>query len=297
MHITHHYQVATHNFSISAGADSFLWERMRGCYGPFEIDPAGDPRFALQVVDKVNPDGVELVYSNRDDVEPGFIALNVYRSSAGHFFEITQPSSSDVNGCLFIDSSLSEARLSLNGTEIQQWLTFTAAVDFCFMLSTACHDTLLMHASAVMYKGYAYLFLGRSGTGKSTHSRMWLDALSGTELMNDDHPIIRVESDGKVMAYGSPWSGKTPCYKNVKAPVGGIIRIVRAPHNKAVRLSPLQSYASLHASSSGLTWEKGLADGRDMTLQKVVSTVACWNMECLPDHAAALACAKAVAAE
>lgn len=294
MLITHHYQVATHNFSISAGADSFLWERMRGCYGPFEIDPAGDPRFALQVVDKVNPDGVELVYSNRDDVEPGFIALNVYRSPEGHFFEITQPSSDQVNGRLFVDSSLSQARLCLSGTGIQQWLTFTAAVDFCFLLSTACHDTLLMHASAVIYEGYAYLFLGKSGTGKSTHSRMWLETLEGAELMNDDHPVLRVESDGTVMAYGSPWSGKTPCYKNMKAPVGGIIRIARAPYNQAVRLSPFQAYASLLTSSSGMTWERELADGRDNTLQKIASCVPCWKMECLPDHAAAYVCADAV---
>jgi hypothetical protein len=294
MHLTHHYQVATHNFSISAGADSFLWERMRGCYGPFVVYEGGDSRFALQVVDEVDLEGGELVYSNMDDVQPWFITLNVYKSSTGHFFEITQPSSSEVNGRLFIDFALRNARLYLMGTEAQQWNTFTTAVDLCYLLSTACHDTLLMHASAVIYEGHAYLFLGKSGTGKSTHSRMWLETLEGAELMNDDHPVLRVESDGTVVAYGSPWSGKTPCYKNMKAPVGGIVRIARAPYNQAVRLSPFQAYASLLTSSSGMTWERELADGRDNTLQKIASCVPCWKMECLPDHAAAYVCADAV---
>ena len=70
-------------------------------YGPFEVPGSGNLRFSLQVVENLDFGGGDLIYSNRDDVEPGFIMLNVYRSSAGHFFEITQPSSSDVNGCLF----------------------------------------------------------------------------------------------------------------------------------------------------------------------------------------------------
>jgi hypothetical protein len=166
-------------------------------------------------------------------------------------------------------------------------------VDFCFLLSTAGRNTLLTHASSVIYDGKAYLFLGKSGTGKSTHSRMWQTALDGVVLMNDDHPVLRAE-DGIVTAYGSPWSGKTPCYKNISAPLGGIIRIVRAPHNKAVRLAPIQAYASLMTSCSGMTWDRELADGKDRTLQAVVSRTPCWVMECLPDEDAAKVCMSAV---
>ena len=129
--------------------------------------------------------------------------------------------------------------------------------------------------------------------GKSTHSRMWLAALDGCLLLNDDHPVIRI-TDGNVIAYGSPWSGKTRCYKNLQFPVGGIIRIVRAPYNKAQRLSIIGSYASLMTSCSGMIWEKDLADGRDRTIQGIISAVPCYTMECLPNEDAAKVCSRAV---
>ena len=59
-----------------------------------------------------------------------------------------------------------------------------------------------------------YLFLGHSGTGKSTHARQWLAAFDDAWLLNDDNPILRVMEDGEVRVYGSPWSGKTHFYNN-----------------------------------------------------------------------------------
>ena len=80
----------------------------------------------------------------------------------------------------------------------------------------------------------------------------------------------------------------------MQAPIGGIIRISRAPYNKARRLSIIESYASLMTSFSGMTWEKELADGRDKTIQGIISKVPCWVMECLPDEDAARVCAATV---
>lgn len=299
------YKVAGHIFSIETETDSFLWSNMEESYGPFEIrkdetekkdgEKDAAPLFTIRTCDMVASDGGEQIYSDEGKVEDGFMSLNVSRTGNGFYFFMTQPGSKEANARLSIDSSFAEAELSLHGNRILQWLSFTAAVDFCFLLATACHNTLLTHSSAVIYKGRAYLFLGKSGTGKSTHSRMWLNAIEDVTLMNDDHPVIRVGEDGIPVAYGSPWSGKTRCYKNICAPVGGIVRISRAPHNKARRLSPIQSYASLMTSCSGMTWEKPLADGKDRALQAVVSKVPCWVMECLPDEDAAKVCCEAVA--
>lgn len=290
------YKVAGHLFSIGMPQDSFLWERMKMSYGPFEVsqDNDSDSIFSLEISDEVLAEGASLVYSNKEDVEEGFITIEVYSTPKGHYFELTQPGSLQVNARLLIDSTLRVARLSLAGRPVEQWLIFNTAVDFCFLLSTADKGTVLTHASSVIYEGKAYLFLGKSGTGKSTHSRMWQTALEGVVLMNDDHPVLRVADDGRTVAYGSPWSGKTPCYKNISAPLGGIIRISRAPYNKARRLPPIQAYASLMTSCSGMTWYKELADGRDRTLQAIVSKTPCWVMECLPDEDAARVCMAAV---
>ena len=296
MNVRRIYRVAGHLFSIEMPHDSFLWDRMKMPYGPFEAtsEEKTECIFSLTVSDEAVTEDASLVYSNKDDVEPGFLTIEVYKADGIHRFDLTQSGSSQVNANLVIDDAFSKAVVSLRGKEIEQWFVFNSAVDFCFMLSTACRDTLLTHASSVIYEGKAYLFLGKSGTGKSTHSRMWQTALEGVILMNDDHPILRVGEDGRTTAYGSPWSGKTPCYKNISAPLGGIIRIARAPYNKARRLSPVQAYASLMTSCSGMTWDKELADGKDRTLQAIVSKTPCWVMECLPDEDAATVCMNAV---
>lgn len=305
------YQVARHLFCIRAASDSFLWKKMEECYGPFEVSPdqntrswsggheglpaAQKPAFEVELCDDIRDfGGCEFVYSNRDSVEPGFLEITVYKSEEGHHFEFRYPHSEEVNGRLSISKDYKRARFTLSGAQGHQWYTFNSGMNICYLLATAALDTIFIHASCVSYQGKAYLFLGKSGTGKSTHSRMWLNALEGVELMNDDHPIIRIGTDGQPVAFGSPWSGKTRCYKNVEAPIGGIIRISRAPYNKARRLSVIESYASLISSCSGITWEKDLADGKDHSIQGIIAKVPCWVMECLPDNEAAVVCSQSV---
>lgn len=263
-------------------------------YGPFEVEDEEGCIFSLSVTDVMEVEGASLVYSNKETVEPGFTVMEVYKTPSGHYFELSHPGSDVINCRLTISDDFLDAHVMLDGSEVEKWLIFNTAVDFCFLLSTSGLDTVLTHASSVIYKGKAYLFLGKSGTGKSTHSRMWLSALEDVVLMNDDHPVLRVGDNGEVTAYGSPWSGKTPCYKNISAPLGGIIRISRAPYNKPKRLAPIQAYASLMTSCSGMTWDKCQADGRDRTMQAIVSATPCWVMECLPDEDAARICSEAV---
>jgi hypothetical protein len=194
---------------------------------------------------------------------------------------------------MLADSRFTSLRAAIDWTDPYAGAVLCSMLRIAYAQAVVYHRAVSIHASVVCLQDKGYLFMGKSGTGKSTHSRMWQTALDGVVLMNDDHPVLRAE-DGIVTAYGSPWSGKTPCYKNISAPLGGIIRIVRAPHNKAVRLAPIQAYASLMTSCSGMTWDRELADGKDRTLQSVVSRTPSWVMECLPDEDAAKVCMSAV---
>lgn len=291
------YKVAGHTFTFRIEEDSFLWEKVIVPYGPFESDrPISEDEhiFTLTLVSDIDSSNAREVYSNRKDVEPGFIIIDVYDMDGAYYFNLTCPGSQQVNCKLVIDMTTKQARMSLHGRDAEKWVIFNSGVDFCFLITTACKGTVLTHASSVIYEGRAYLFLGKSGTGKSTHSRMWQEALENIVLMNDDHPVIRLDQDGNPVAYGSPWSGKTPCYKNMSAPLGGIIRIVRAPYNRPRRLSPIEAYASIMTSCSGMTWDKELADGRDRTMQGIISRTPCWAMECLPDQDAARVCSESV---
>ncbi len=291
------YKVAGHLFSIEASSDAFFWNKTEENYGPFETHESGRSVFSLSVCEDLDITERALVFSNKDSVEEGFITINIYNTDNGYFFEFIQPYSRQINGRLFINTGTRSAKISLSGTKAEQFNTLNTAANFCFMVATSDSDTLLAHSSTVIYKGKAYMFLGKSGTGKSTHSRMWLNAIDGVELLNDDHPVIRIGNDGTATAYGSPWSGKTACYKNLQAPIGGIIRISRALYNRARRLSPIESYASIMPSCPNLVWEKRFANEKHNTLQRIIGSVPCWVMECLPEEEAARVCCKAVVRE
>ena len=185
--------------------------------------------------------------------------------------------------------------------EVQQLQRAMGAMEFaltnCMMLlytsCTAAHDTLMTHSSVIRYKGRGYMFLGKSGTGKSTHSSLWLKYIEGAELLNDDNPIIRI-IDGKARVYGSPWSGKTPCYKNIDAPLGAIVRLSQAPENKITRLGVLQAFAALMPSCSCMKWDHDAVSATHRTLEKVVSSTPIYGLDCLPDEDAAITCRDAV---
>lgn len=155
---------------------------------------------------------------------------------------------------------------------------------------------LLMHASVIRLDGKAQLFLGRSGTGKSTHSHLWLDHIPGCDLVNDDNPVISAE-DGHIYVYGTPWSGKTPCYRNIRVPVRAIVRLEQAPENKITPLPGLQAYASIIASCSSIRWDRPLMDALCSTSEAIASQIPCYHLDCLPDAEAARICCEGVIAK
>lgn len=94
----------------------------------------------------------------------------------------------------------------------------------------------MLHSSAVLMDGRAYLFSASSGVGKSTHTSLWQQAFGKdrAKILNDDKPAIRIEKDG-IYAFGTPWSGKTDLNINVKAKLAGICFLERGEKNKIRR--------------------------------------------------------------
>ena len=95
----------------------------------------------------------------------------------------------------------------------------------------------MLHSSAVAYKGNAYLFSADCGTGKSTHTQLWLKAFGkDAKILNDDKPAIRIMDDG-IYAFGTPWSGKHNINEDIKVPVKGICFLHRSDKNEITRVS------------------------------------------------------------
>lgn len=156
-------------------------------------------------------------------------------------------------------------------------------------------SALLIHSSVIEHDGMANMFLGVSGTGKSTHSRLWLENFSEVSLLNDDNPVLRMEN-GELYVYGSPWSGKTPCYINKRLPVRCLVQLKQAPHNKAARLCGIDAFITILTSSSAIQWDDRIEENITDTVSAAVNSVPCWSMECLPDADAASVCRAAVTA-
>ena len=157
-----------------------------------------------------------------------------------------------------------------------------------FGVAALSRQTVSIHAATVMHGGKSVLFLGESGTGKSTHARLWLNHIPDTELLNDDSPFLRVESDGGIRVYGSPWSGKTPCYKNLHTPVAAFVRLSQAPCNSIRRLTGIEALAALLPSCPlAFAYDKQLSESIYSILSRVLQQTPVYHLECLPDDAAA----------
>lgn len=166
-----------------------------------------------------------------------------------------------------------------------------------YAFNAARHHTLLMHASVIAHEGKGYLFLGKSGTGKSTHTSLWLKHIPDCHLLNDDNPVVHVnEADGTVTVFGSPWSGKTPCYRNESVPVGAFVRLEQAPQNVMERESTVRAFAALLPSCSCLKQDKKIYGGVVETVTSLASLSPVYHLKCLPDREAAEVCRKTVTA-
>lgn len=267
---TRYYKVAGHRFCVTGEAEGFA------NYEPFLCEE-GETVFALSIGDGEAPEYVEEI--RQEDEGQEIICGKTAADEAVFEFHWWN----DTAGWLVCSADYHEGRLITTGRHVK--MAIDNALMVLYALATADRQTALFHAAVVSYEGKGYMFLGPSGTGKSTHASLWLRYIEGTTLVNDDNPVVR---DGVV--YGSPWSGKTPCYRNVHYPLGGIVVLSQAPYNRIQRLSGLHAYAALVASISGKRWDARIADGLHQTENALASTVPVWHLECLPDEEAARVC-------
>lgn len=142
--------------------------------------------------------------------------------------------------------------------EINDDFAVRAADDFlrfAFIYTSAFHNTIILHASCITLQGKGIVFTGHSGVGKSTHSQLWLKYIEDAELINDDQPAIRVINN-KTLIYGTPWSGKTQCYKQLKAELQVILCMKQAPENRITTINRTTLFTKLLPECSLIKTDK-----------------------------------------
>lgn len=195
---------------------------------------------------------------------------------------------------LIANKDFSDCRCALKGNYDMRTFGLNNALMLAFAFAGSRRQTLLIHASLVRNNGYGYAFIAKSGTGKSTQVSMWLRYIPGSDLMNDDNPIIRI-IDGQPFIFGGPWSGKTPCYRNIKAPLGAITRIDRAPENSIERLVPIEAFASVLPACSTMKWDSEIYNHICDAITRIVETTGVYTLHCRPDEEAARVCYQEIA--
>ncbi len=201
------------------------------------------------------------------------------RTPRGYLFRMV-PRNGDRPTLFFkaFDSPDVQSDLLADGREPHQslmrfglWIMFGIAIS---------PEAIAIHSSTIECEGRAVLFLGESGTGKSTHTRLWQEHIPGARLLNDDSPIIRMYQ-GQATAFGSPWSGKTPCYRNISRPIAGIVRLSQAPANEITRLSILRAVGSLLPSCPpAFAYDSDLQDRICRTLSDILTQAPVWHLAC-----------------
>ena len=281
-----YYTVARHTFAVEISGDE------KGIalpsYEPFRVESADEDKllFTLAVDDSFYP---STKGEHFGDFDCGVADFGVYRLPDGAYQMLISPLKGDYCGLLQASSDFATATIATRGENSLRTFAVNNALMLMYAFASVDTGTLLVHASVIKKGGKGYLFLGKSGTGKSTHSSLWLKHIEGSELLNDDNPVVRIDAEGGTV-YGSPWSGKTPCYKDDSAKIGAFVQIKQAPENRIWRNMPLQAFAILLPSMSTMKWDRHVYGGVCDSVGRLVEKIPLDTLACLPDREAAEVC-------
>lgn len=303
---TYYYRVAGHLFAVESSNDALL--ALLSNYEPFRETAHDSTIFTLRIEQNgLLTDEQRTTYQHvfTDNSEEDMPRIEVYREvigdeqlaigDKGWLMRVSQIAQSPICCELQSDKDFTQGVLHIAAEYQDVRFCIDNALMLMFAFRTAPLMTLEMHAAVVVKndtKGeeVGYLFLGHSGTGKSTHARQWLQTFPDAWLLNDDNPILRVIDSGEVRVYGSPWSGKTPCYKNAHVRARGIIKLSQAPFNELQPLTLPQAYAYMLSSASGLKIDRQMADQLYDSIKHIITHVKCYHLNCLPNTDAAKTC-------
>lgn len=195
---------------------------------------------------------IEIFIQKRSHIEPPLGEIlaragiwTMVRTSEGNSVFRTFPEAPGIVSARmdFYEKSVVVSILSIEGAETSsREITFVGQAFGQMLLR---HKRMVLHSSCIARNGKAILFSAPSGTGKSTHTGLWRKYYPDTYYINDDTPILRLDTDGEVLACGSPWSGKERLNRNVQVPLAGIVFLEQGKNNMITPLSNAEAMGRL----------------------------------------------------
>lgn len=287
------YRIAGHLIRLNyvSGHDAL---ELLPSFAPFVLSETPKDEFPILAVDIDDDYEFPIVGSNIGKFDCGGNMYDVYQLPDGQYQFVVH--SGDGEACSIMQSSADFKHCSIavkTSVPVLRAFGLNSCMMIAYAFSSVNLQTLLVHASVIRKDGRGYLMTAPSGTGKSTHTFLWYKNIPDCDLMNDDNPIVRIV-DGKSIVYGSPWSGKTKCYRNIEAPIGAIVRIQQRPQNTIRPMAPVESLAVLLSQVSSMKWDKAIYHTVCATLGKLISCTPVFELGCLPNAEAAHVCYETV---
>ena len=191
------------------------------------------------------------------------------------------------------EADLEFERASAKAQEPQDWQLEWMAIYRKICSVMAGKNTVLIHGSSLCMDGKAYLFCAKSGTGKSTHTKLWRQVFGDRVVMiNDDKPLVSI-SGNEAVIYGTPWNGKHHIGTNISAPLKNIVFLERGSENELVPFDKKNAFTEL------LKYIYRPDDTSEMlqvldTAAKIADLSSFWTLRCNMDPSAAQIAYKAM---
>lgn len=161
-------------------------------------------------------------------------------------------------------------------------------IRFAWLLAAGQHGLYAIHSASILYKENAWLFSAPSGTGKSTHARLWQDLYSAPPL-NGDLNLLGIR-DGKPVVYGLPWCGTSGISTTATHPLGGVIFLQQSDRNYTEALTPDRRSLMLSQRLISPTWTQELLQASLAFCGRMEPLITVFQLHCTAQPEAAEVC-------
>lgn len=284
------FNIADHILLVKAPSNFPLMNSLPSFIDFVINDTRVDPLIEVNIVYDIAPDflGESKVLSENSDVwGEGFR----FEETDSYYITSMNNETTNANISMVSSKEFKKSTIYLADSDTTQQTLISWFLMVAFGQSVLPYQTVLIHASVVeREQNEAYGFLGKSGTGKSTHSQLWINYLDGFSLLNDDNPAIRIFNGNEAFIYGTPWSGKTKCYRDLKIRLKGLVRLQQAEVNQFQIKKNMQSLLMILPSCSAIRWNRKLFNNMVDTISTLINIVPVGTMDCLINEDAANIC-------
>lgn len=275
------YCVAGHIFCIET-PDRRLTSAILSNYAPFLVEEVDDKRVLFRLKGREEVDIPEITPS--DTIAWNGVDYKMYHTPEGMLISMKK---GDREHRLFARNDRKEMVCNLSLTDEGEAVFLNNLLRMAYgVTSIRVDQTIKIHGSVTELNGKAMIFLGKSGTGKSTHSRLWREFVPGCTLLNDDEPLVKVFEHEPVRVYGAPWSGSTACYRNISAEVVAFVHLYQSSENRLTKVRSIEAFSSLLASSSVLRSDPENRKRVQDVVAAILQRVPVYRLDCRPDYEA-----------